>query len=235
MVAQSEIFSKGKAEDFNKILKRQKKDESDPKFAISDSLQEYQQQLEISAGYQNHMKLNKANIRKNITDFVINYTFSDLEELKGMDFDDAKTRHKTTEKTIKEFEGLHRKGILEDEEIIYIKETVGKTNAQLRKVLGLSTKLSLSFRDFKKELKPLKLAKRIGLTNVPIIGKRIERAIESEERAESKGLSVKRALRKKVKKRSAEKDINWLQNGPQMPPEASRGIPLFRSFSVPET
>ena len=200
MVAQSEIFSKGKAEDFNKILKRQKKDESDPKFAISDSLQEYQQQLEISAGYQNHMKLNKANIRKNITDFVINYTFSDLEELKGMDFDDAKTRHKTTEKTIKEFEGLHRKGILEDEEIIYIKETVGRTNAQLGKILGLSTKLSLAFRDFKKELKPLKLARRMGLTNVPIIGKRIERAITAQEDAESKSLGIKRALRTKEAK-----------------------------------
>ena len=200
MVAQSEIFSKGKAEDFNKILKRQKKDESDPKFAISDSLQEYQQQLEISAGYQNHMKLNKANIRKNITDFVINYTFSDLEELKGMDFDDAKTRHKTTEKTIKEFEGLHRKGILEDEEIIYIKETVGRTNAQLGKILGLSTKLSLAFRDFKKELKPLRIARRIGLTNVPIIGKRIERAITAQEDAESKSLGIKRALRTKEAK-----------------------------------
>ena len=82
MVAQSEIFSKGKAEDFNKILKRQKKDESDPKFAISDSLQEYQQQLEASAGYQNQMKLNKANIRQDIVNFVIDYTVGDLDQLK---------------------------------------------------------------------------------------------------------------------------------------------------------
>ena len=66
--------------------------------------------------------------------------------------------------------------------------------------INRSTKLSLGFRDFKKELKPLKLARRVGLTNVPIIGKRIERAIESEERAESKGLSAKRALRRKEAK-----------------------------------
>ena len=175
MVAiKSQLFKQGKAEDFNKILKRQKKDESDPKFAISDSLQEYQQQLEASAGYQNQMKLNKANIRQDIINFVIDYTVGDLDQLKGMDFDDAKTQQKTTEKTIKEYEGLHKKGIINDEEIVYIKETVGKTNEQLRKVLGLSTKLSLSFRDFKKELKPLKLAKRFGMTRIPILGKKIE-------------------------------------------------------------
>ena len=196
----SKLFKQGKAEDFNKILKRQKKDESDPKFAISDSLQEYQQQLEASAGYQNQMKLNKANIRQDIVNFVIDYTVGDLDQLKGMDFDDAKTQQKTTEKTIKEYEGLHKKGIINDEEIVYIKETVGKTNAQLRKVLGLSTKLSLSFRDFKKELKPLKLAKRFGMTRIPILGKKIERAIESEERAESKALGMKRQLRRKEQK-----------------------------------
>ena len=208
MVAtKSEIFKQGKAEDFNKILKRQKKEESDPKFAISDSLQEYQQQLEKSAGYQNQMNLNKAKesgneIRQQVIDFVIDYSvgMDGLEALKGMDFDDAKTQQKTTEKTIKEYEGLHKKGVLNDEEIIYIRETVGKTNEQLKKVLGLSTKLSLSFRDFKKELKPLKLARRIGLTNVPIIGKRIERAIESEERAERQALGLKRTLRKKEAK-----------------------------------
>ena len=201
MVAiKSQLFKQGKAEDFNKILKRQKKDESDPKFAISDSLQEYQQQLEASAGYQNQMKLNKANIRQDIINFVIDYTVGDLDQLKGMDFDDAKTQQKTTEKTIKEYEGLHKKGIINDEEIVYIKETVGKTNEQLRKVLGLSTKLSLSFRDFKKELKPLKLAKRFGMTRIPILGKKIERAIESEERAESKALGMKRQLRRKEQK-----------------------------------
>ena len=74
------------------------------------------------------------------------------------------------------------------------KETVGKTNAELKKILGVATKLSLSFRDFKKELKPLKLAKRIGLTNVPIIGKKIERAIESEDRAEARGPSDEKTI-----------------------------------------
>ena len=200
---QSKIFKKAQASNFKSILKKQKEEETDPKFAISDSLQEFQSQLEASAGYTNQMKLDKANIRQDIINFVIDYTVSDLDALKGMDYDEAKTQQKTTEKTIKEFEGLYNKGVLNDEEIIYIKETVGKTNAELGRILGVATKLSLSFRDFKKELKPLKLAKRIGLTNVPIIGKKIERAIESEERAESRGLQVKRQLRRK----SAKADI----------------------------
>ena len=199
-IPQSTIFKKASAANFKSILKQQKKDESDPKFAISDSLQEYQSQLEKSAGYTSQMKLNDAKIRPDIIQYVIDYPVMELDALKGMDFDDAKTQQKTTEKTIKEYEGLFKKGIITEEEMAYIQETVGKTNIELKKILGLSTKLSLSFRDFKKELKPLKLAKRIGLTNVPIIGKKIERAIESEERAEAKGLSVKRALRKKEKK-----------------------------------
>jgi len=200
---QSKIFKKAQAANFKSILKKQKEEETDPKFAISDSLQEFQSQLEASAGYTNQMKLDKANIRQDIINFVIDYTVSDLDALKGMDYDEAKTQASTTEKSIKEFEGLYNKGVLNDEEIIYIKETVGKTNAELGRILGVATKLSLSFRDFKKELKPLKLAKRIGLTNVPIIGKKIERAIESEERAESRGLQVKRQLRRK----SAKADI----------------------------
>ena len=200
---QSKIFKKAQASNFKSILKKQKEEETDPKFAISDSLQEFQSQLEASAGYTNQMKLDKANIRQDIINFVIDYTVSDLDALKGMDYDEAKTQASTTEKSIKEFEGLYNKGVLNDEEIIYIKETVGKTNAELGRILGVATKLSLSFRDFKKELKPLKLAKRIGLTNVPIIGKKIERAIESEERAESRGLQVKRQLRRK----SAKADI----------------------------
>ena len=198
--SQSTIFKKASAANFKSILKQQKKDESDPKFAISDSLQEYQSQLEKSAGYTSQMKLDKANIRQDIVNFVIDYTVSDLDALKGMDYDEAKTQADTTEKTIKEYEGLHSKGVLNDEEIIYIKETVGKTNSELKKILGVATKLSLSFRDFKKELKPLKLAKRIGLTNVPIIGKKIERAIESEDRAEARGLQMKRQLRRKSAK-----------------------------------
>ena len=199
-IPQSTIFKKASAANFKSILKQQKKDESDPKFAISDSLQEYQAQLEKSAGYTSQMKLDKANIRQDIINFVIDYTVSDLDALKGMDYDEAKTQASTTEKSIKEFEGLYNKGVLNDEEIIYIKETVGKTNAELKKILGVATRLSLSFRDFKKELKPLKLAKRVGLTNVPIIGKKIERAIESEERAEARGLQMKRQLRRKTAK-----------------------------------
>src|SRR5210317_2306329 len=197
---ESKVFKKASAENFKSILKRQKEDESDPKFAISDSLQEYQSQLERSAGYTSQAKLNDAEIRQEIINFVIDYSVVELDSLKGMDFDDAKTQQQTTEKTINEYEGLFKKGIISEEELAYIQETVGKTNAELKKVLGLSTKLSLSFRDFKKELKPLKLAKRIGLTNVPIIGKRIERAIESDEQAESKALSLKRRLRTKEAK-----------------------------------
>jgi len=197
---QSEYFKKGSPEDFNKILKRQKEGESDPKFAISDALQEYQQQLETSAGYQNQQQLNNAQIRQDIINFVIDYPISNLDAIKGMDFDEAKTLQQTTEKTIGEYEGLNAKNIISDEELIYIKETVGRTNEQLKKVLGLSTKLSLSFRDLKKELKPLKLARRVGLTNIPIIGKKIERAIESEEAAERTALGLKRQLRKKEAK-----------------------------------
>ena len=198
--AVSKVFKKASAENFKSLLKAQKKDESDPKFALSDALQEYQSQLEKSAGYTNQAKLNDAGIRQDIIQFVIDYPIVELDALKGMDFDDAKTSQLTTEKTIKEYENLRKKDIITEEELAYIQETVGKTNAELKKVLGLSTKLSLGFRDFKKELKPLKLARRVGLTNVPIIGKRIERAIESEERAEQKGLSAKRQLRRKTAK-----------------------------------
>ncbi len=216
---QSKIFKKAQAGNFKSILKKQKEQESDPKFAISDSLQEFQSQLETSAGYTNQMKLDKANIRQDIINFVIDYTVSDLDQLKGMDYDEAKTQQQTTEKSIKEFEGLCSKGVLNDEEIIYIKETVGKTNAELKKILGVATKLSLSFRDFKKELKPLKLAKRIGLTNVPIIGKKIERAIESEDRAEARGLQMKRQLRRK----SAKADIK--SGGDTSAPQPMEGSP----------
>ena len=198
--AVSKVFKKASAENFKSLLKAQKQDESDPKFALSDALQEYQSQLEKSAGYTNQAKLNDAGIRQDIIQFVIDYPIVELDALKGMDFDDAKTSQLTTEKTIKEYENLRKKDIITEEELAYIQETVGKTNAELKKVLGLSTKLSLGFRDFKKELKPLKLARRVGLTNVPIIGKRIERAIESEERAEQKGLSAKRQLRRKTAK-----------------------------------
>ena len=98
----SKVFKKANPENFNKILKRQKEEESDPKFAISDALQEYQSQLEKSAGYQNQSKLNDAKIRTDIVNYVINYGPGDLEGLKGMEFDDAKTLQKTIEKEIGE-------------------------------------------------------------------------------------------------------------------------------------
>ncbi len=93
--AESKVFKKASAENFKSILKRQKKDESDPKFAISDSLQEYQAQLEKSAGYTSQAKLNKAEIRQEIIQFVIDYPVMELDALKGMDFDDAKTKRET--------------------------------------------------------------------------------------------------------------------------------------------
>ena len=65
-IPQSKIFKKASAANFKSILKKQKEDESDPKFAISDSLQEYQSQLEKSAGYTNQAKLNDAGIRQDI-------------------------------------------------------------------------------------------------------------------------------------------------------------------------
>ena len=102
--AVSEFFKKGTAENFKTLLKEQKKDESDPKFAISDALQEYQAQLEKSAGYTDQAKLNDAGIRQDIIQFVIDYPIVELDALKGMDFDDAKTSQLTTEKTIKEYE-----------------------------------------------------------------------------------------------------------------------------------
>ena len=148
--AVSKVFKKASAENFKSLLKAQKKDESDPKFALSDALQEYQSQLEKSAGYTNQTKLNDAGIRQDIIQFVIDYPIVELDALKGMDFDDAKTSQLTTEKTIKEYENLRKKDIITEEELAYIQETVGKTNAELKKVLGLSTKLSLGFRDFKK-------------------------------------------------------------------------------------
>ena len=82
----------------------------------------------------------------------------------------------------------------------YIRDTVQSTNKKLGEILGVSTRLKLAFRDFKKELKPLKLTARIGLTNIPILGKRIERAIRAEEEeGEAEALRIKRGLRKNEK------------------------------------
>ena len=191
-----QIFKKGTA-DFKKILQEQKEQESDPKFALSDALQEYKDQLEKTAGYKSAAKLDKAGIRQDVVNFVDNYTISDLDSIKGMEYEDAIRLQKNTEKKISEFEGLYKQDILTKDELDFIKNTVGKTNDQLKSVLGIGTRLTLAFRDLKKELKPLKLAERVGLTRVPIIGKRIERAIESEDVGEREALQLKRQLRRK--------------------------------------
>ena len=168
--------------------------EDDEKFAISDSLQEYIDKVSKGAGYQNQDKLDKANIRQEVINFVDNYTIGDLDSIKGMEYDEALQLQNSTEKKIQEFEGL---GVLNKQEIAFIKATVGETNKRLGEVLGVSTRLKFAFRDLKKELKPLKLAARLGITRIPIIGKRIERAIRAEEEGESEALRIKRGLRKR--------------------------------------
>jgi len=179
---------------FQAILKEQKEMEDDEKFAISDSLQEYIDQIGKKAGYQNQEKLEKANIRQEVINFVDNYTISSLDSIKGMEYDDALQLQSSTEKSIAEIEGT---GQLNEAELDFIRATVGETNTRLKEVLKLSTRLKFAFRDLKKELKPLKLAARVGLTRIPIIGKRIERAIRAEEEGESEALRIKRGLRKR--------------------------------------
>ena len=179
---------------FQAILKKQKEMEDDEKFAISDSLQEYIDTIGKKAGYQNQEKLEKANIRPDVINFVDNYTISSLDSIKGMEYDEALQLQSSTEKSIAEIEGT---GQLNEAELDFIRATVGETNTRLKEVLKLSTRLKFAFRDLKKELKPLKLAARVGLTRIPIIGKRIERAIRAEEEGESEALRIKRGLRKR--------------------------------------
>ena len=179
---------------FQAILKKQKEMEDDEKFAISDSLQEYIDTIGKKAGYQNQEKLEKANIRQEVINFVDNYTISSLDSIKGMEYDEALQLQSSTEKSIAEIEGT---GQLNQAELDFIRATVGETNTRLKEVLKLSTRLKFAFRDLKKELKPLKLAARVGLTRIPIIGKRIERAIRAEEEGESEALRIKRGLRKR--------------------------------------
>ena len=179
---------------FKAILQKQKEMEDDEKFAISDSLQEYIDTIGKKAGYQNQDKLEKANIRQEVINFVDNYTISSLDSIKGMDYDEALQLQSSTEKSIAEIEGT---GQLNQEELDFIRATVGETNTRLKEVLKLSTRLKFAFRDLKKELKPLKLAARLGITRIPILGKRIERAIRAEEEGESEALRIKRGLRKR--------------------------------------
>lgn len=193
-MAEEKVKFKKPRPNFKVILERQKKMEDDEKFAISDSLQEYIDKVSKGAGYQNQDKLDKANIRQEVINFVDNYTIGDLDSIKGMEYDEALQLQNSTEKKIQEFEGL---GVLNKQEIAFIKATVGETNKRLGEVLGVSTRLKFAFRDLKKELKPLKLAARLGVTRIPIIGKRIERAIRAEEEGESEALRIKRGLRKR--------------------------------------
>ena len=193
-MAEEKVKFKKPRPNFKVILERQKKMEDDEKFAISDSLQEYIDTVSKKAGYQNQDKLDKANIRQEVINFVDNYTIADLDSIKGMEYDEALQLQNSTEKKIQEFEGL---GVLNKQEIAFIKATVGETNKRLGEVLGVSTRLKFAFRDLKKELKPLKLAARLGITRIPIIGKRIERAIRAEEEGESEALRIKRGLRKR--------------------------------------
>ena len=179
---------------FESILQKQREIEEDEKFVISDSLQKFIDDTASQAGYQNQEKLDKAGIRQEVINFVENYTITNLDGLKGSDYDEALQTQKTTDKQIEEIE---KTGQLNDAELEYIKTTVGQTNQKLGEILGLSTRLKLAFRDFKKELKPLKLAARLGINKIPIIGKRIDRAIRAEEEGEAEALRIKRGLRKR--------------------------------------
>ena len=196
-MAEQEVKFRKPNTNFKAILDRQRKEEEDEKFAISDALQEYIGKQTKDAGYLNEEKLQDAGIRQEVINFVDNYTISNLDGLKGADYDEALQTQKTTEKEVEELFKLKGDAKLSDAERQYIETTVSATNKKLGEILGVSTRLKLAFRDFKKELKPLKLAARIGLTNIPIIGKRIERAIRAEEEGEAEALRIKRGLRKR--------------------------------------
>ena len=197
-MAEQEVKFRKPSVNFEAILQKQRQMEDDEKFAISDSLQTFIDKTSKQAGYQNQEKLDKAGIRQEVINFVENYTISNLDGLKGADYDEALQTQKSTDKQIEEiFKLKEKQGGLNDAEKQYIKDTVQATNKKLGEILGLSTRLKLAFRDFKKELKPLKLAARVGLTNIPIIGKRIERAIRAEEEGEAEALRIKRGLRKR--------------------------------------
>ena len=196
-MAEQEVKFRKPNVNFEAILQKQRAMEDDEKFAISDSLQKFIDESSKQAGYQNQDKLDDAGIRQEVINFVENYTISNLDGLKGADYDEALQTQKSTDKQIEEIFKLKGDAELSDAERTYVETTVGETNKKLGEILGISTRLKLAFRDFKKELKPLKLANRIGLTNIPIIGKRIERAIRAEEEGEAEALRIKRGLRKR--------------------------------------
>ena len=197
-MAEQEVKFRKPNVNFEAILQKQRAMEDDEKFAISDSLQTFIEESSKQAGYQNQDKLDDAGIRQEVINFVENYTISNLDGLKGADYDEALQTQKSTDKQIEEiFKLKEDQGGLNDAEKQYIKDTVQATNKKLGEILGLSTRLKLAFRDFKKELKPLKLAARLGINRIPIIGKRIDRAIRAEEEGEAEALRIKRGLRKR--------------------------------------
>ena len=197
-MAEQEVKFRKPNVNFEAILQKQRAMEDDEKFAISDSLQKFIDESSKQAGYQNQDKLDDAGIRQEVINFVENYTISNLDGLKGADYDEALQTQKSTDKQIEEiFKLKEDQGGLNDAEKQYIKDTVQATNKKLGEILGLSTRLKLAFRDFKKELKPLKLAARLGINRIPIIGKRIDRAIRAEEEGEAEALRIKRGLRKR--------------------------------------
>ena len=212
-MAEQEVKFRKPSVNFEAILQKQRQMEDDEKFAISDSLQTFIDETSKQAGYQNQEKLDKAGIRQEVINFVDNYTISNLDGLKGADYDEALQTQKSTEKQIEEIE---KTGQLNDAELEYIKATVGQTNQKLGEILGISTRLKLAFRDFKKELKPLKLAARLGINKIPIIGKRIDRAIRAEEEGEAEALRIKRGLRKR-EARGARKagDLDFAETQPE--------------------
>ena len=106
--------------------------EDDEKFAISDSLQEYIDEIGKKAGYQNQEKLEKVNIRQEVINFVDNYTISSLDSIKGMEYDEALQLQSSTEKSIAEIEGT---GQLNEAELDFIRATVGETNTRLKEVI----------------------------------------------------------------------------------------------------
>ena len=212
-MAEQEVKFRKPNVNFEAILQKQRQMEDDEKFAISDSLQTFIDESSKQAGYQNQDKLDKAGIRQEVINFVENYTISNLDGLKGSDYDEALQTQKSTEKQIEEIE---KTGQLNDAELEYIKATVGQTNQKLGEILGISTRLKLAFRDFKKELKPLKLAARLGINKIPIIGKRIDRAIRAEEEGEAEALRIKRGLRKRTARETRKAgDLDFAETQPE--------------------
>ena len=83
---------------FESILQKQREIEEDEKFVISDSLQKFIDDTASQAGYQNQDKLDKAKIRPEIVNFVEGFTITNLDGLKGSDYDESVQLQKTTEK-----------------------------------------------------------------------------------------------------------------------------------------